>query len=426
MEARDNGNYTLEEQHGEPSHSPKGASSAERWMNCPGSSVILKKLALPESDEQDYRRDGIAAHEVGAHCLTNVQDTWEVVGQTFHEVVVDKIIADAVQTYLDTVRPLMTDSATVMIEKRIGGDPANRPHPDFYGTVDFAAYDTNVIEVVDYKHGEGIVVEPERNPQMMYYAYGIIFERTSRGHNVRSDRLVRLTIVQPRAYHELGPVRTWETTVGEIVQWAEDELMAAMKRAEFDVTLDDGEWCRFCPAKLFCPRLQGMAGAASVADAAVLPSFGQARLSQEYLRIQAVKFYIKAVEEEVFRRNSLGNTVPGTKLVLKRSYRVWAENTTVQRNGDDVTIAVPAYLEQALGPDIFTKPELKSPAEIEKLGAKAKKIVHSVAYMPNNGLTVALETDTKPGVKVEKAADIFAHLIEADDTADNSTGDTNG
>ncbi len=385
----------------EPEHSPLGGSSAERWMNCPGSSVILSKLQFPQSDEPDYRRDGIAAHEAAAHCLTQDIDAWEIIGQEFHGVKADADMAEAIQVYLDYARSIRTEGATVRVEVPVGEDPARRPHPKFYGRVDLEQYGPDILDVVDYKHGEGIVVEPDENAQMMYYAYGILWERTSRGIAVRSDRLVRLTIVQPRAFHEDGPVRTWETTAGEIIHWGETTLVPAMERAEFDLTLDPGKWCRFCPAKLFCPLLQSLFGAAAKADASVLPSFGQKRIGLEYAQLEAVNFYIKALKDEVYRRNMLGNTVPGTKLVMKRANRVW---------NDQALAAL-----EVLGDARFTKPELKSPAEIEKLGPAAKKLVSEYAYLPDNGLTVDLESSKKPGVKVEKSEDTFAHLINAGD-----------
>lgn len=33
-----------------PAHSPLGASSAERWMNCPGSVALLKDLKMETTD----------------------------------------------------------------------------------------------------------------------------------------------------------------------------------------------------------------------------------------------------------------------------------------------------------------------------------------------------------------------------------------
>ncbi len=383
----------------EPLHSPKGASSAERWMNCPGSAILLKELNLPQTDEPEYRALGIAAHEAGEHCLREGIDTWEIVGEKFHDQEVGQDMAGAVQTYLDFVRPLTKlEGATFMIEARIGKNPAQRPHPDFYGTVDFACYGQEFLDVVDYKHGEGIVVEPEENEQMMYYAYGIIWERIATGAQVRSDRVVRLTIVQPRAFHLDGPIRTWETTVGEIVHWAEDVLMPAMSAAEIDNDFNAGSWCRFCPAKLFCPLLSGIFGAAAKAVPEAIPNFGAKRLGLEYQQRDAVKFYMKALEDEVLRRNNIGHTVPGTKLVQKQAKRVWKEGAL-------------EVVRDTLGAEAFTSPELKSPAEIEKVGPTAKALVKEYAYTPNTGLTVALDSDRRGAVKVERSEDVFAHMI---------------
>ena len=103
----------------QPLHSPLGASSAERWMKCPGSVRLIQSLQLPETDEPDYRREGTAAHEAIAHCLRSDLDAWEVVGQKFYNTEVSIEMADAIQTYLDTVRPLVTSVAQVFIEYRI-------------------------------------------------------------------------------------------------------------------------------------------------------------------------------------------------------------------------------------------------------------------------------------------------------------------
>ena len=172
-----------------------------------------------------------------------------------------------------------------------------------------------------------------------------------------------------------------------------------MERAEIDTELNPGQWCRFCPAKLFCPLLTALFGAAAKADPNLIPNFGQQRIGLEYAQLEAVNFYTKALKDEVYRRNMLGNTVPNTKLVLKKANRVW--------DGTAEELA-----KERFGAEALKKPEVKSPAELEKLSAAAKTFVKEHAYMPQTGLTVAYENDPKPAVKVEKAADIFAHLID--------------
>lgn len=366
-------------------------------MNCPGSSVLLKKLALPETDDPDYRRDGVAAHEVAAKCLAGGGDAWEFMDgkSKFNGVEVSQNMADAVQSYLDHCRPIIAEASIVLIEKRIGGNVAKRPHPDFFGTVDFAALVRGKKRLVvrDYKHGEGIVVEAERNVQMMYYGYGIILDE-----NIPDEYVVDLGIVQPRAYHDDGPIRLWETTAGEIKKWAETVLLPAMEAAEVDETFDTGKWCRFCPAKLLCPLLTGLFGAAAKANPAAVPNFSHQRLGLEYKQREAVKFYLKALEDETFRRLNIGQPVPGAKLVLKQAKRVWAEGAR--------DLFVKEFGDEAIEPGA-----LKSPAQMETIGPKAKALVQQHAYMPATGFTVADESSSKPAVKVERVADVFSHMI---------------
>lgn len=383
---------------GEPTHSPKGASSAERWLNCSGSAALLKQLSFPETDEPEWTALGTAAHSLAAECLVLKTDTWEAVGTKIGAFEVDKEMADAVQIYLDHCRWLM-EGREWLVEKRIGEDPAMRPHPEFYGTVDFSSHDAEWLDVVDYKHGEGIVVEPEDNEQGMYYAYGRLFEWRQIGRHIPPN--VRITIVQPRAFHEDGPIRSWPTTAERILQWGDNVLLPRMEAAEIENDFNAGSWCRFCPAKLFCPLLVGLFGAAAKADPNAVHHLSDQRLGLEYEQRAAVKFYMTALEAEIFRRNNTGNIVPGTKLVWKKAHRVW-------RDGAEITIKA------RLGQEAYTLPELKSPAEIEKVSGDAKNLVKEWAYSPKTGLTVAPDTDKRQAVKVEKSTTTFAHFIQQD------------
>src|SRR5208282_3610174 len=151
-----------------PAHSKLGASGAERWMNCPGSVALLSELKLPESDEPEYRKLGTAAHEVACICLRNAFDAWELIGQTYI-CLVDEDMVDAVQMYLDECRSL--PEGDTFIEYHVD---APEFHHDFYGTTDFACVSGTTLYVRDYKHGMGIAVDVENNPQIMYYAFGVL------------------------------------------------------------------------------------------------------------------------------------------------------------------------------------------------------------------------------------------------------------
>ena len=374
-----------------PLHSPLGASGAERWMNCPGSVALLQHVGMDISDEPDYRREGVAMHEAAAHALEQFPglDAWELVGMEFNGTAMTPELCDPLQVYLDYCRSL-------------GGEqyveyPVSSPiHDQFYGTLDFGSL-SETIEIVDLKGGAGIMVEIEDNPQVKYYAYGLIdgIERSLR-RGFDKDMVVGLTICQPRGHHADGPVRRWETSVGYIKDWVHDELVPAMDATEFDQTLTVGEWCRFCPAKLVCPMLTSLFEAACKANPKHLPDSSDEALGRSFTLAAGVKHYVKALELEAYNRAMRGHAIPGGKLVHKKANRVWKEGAV-------------ALAAQRFGDEAWTEREIKTPAALEKVPA-AKEWVKEFAFTPTSGLTFVLETATGSAVQVTAPADRFAEI----------------
>jgi Protein of unknown function (DUF2800) len=376
-------------------------------MNCPGSVALIKQLNLEDTDEPEYRGLGIAAHEAAAYCLKNKTDAWEVMGEEFHAHEVDQDMANALQIYIDTVRPLMDrEGAVSYVEHGLSyteGENGVReildPRADsilkkyFYGTGDCCIVRTadKYMDVIDYKHGEGIIVEAENNPQLLYYAFGFLLLYAG-------IETVRIRIVQPRTFDE--PVKTWIVKADYIRDWVADKLVPAMQLTEMEgAELDAGSWCRFCPAKLVCPMMASLFGAACKSNPKETIELTDASLGRSYQYRQAVKFYLKALEDEIYRRLNQGKTVHGCKLVPKKANRVFKAEA-------------PALAKEKFGADAFTKPELKSPAEIEKLGLTAKEFVHEYAYTPQTGLTVATDEDKRPAVKVETTQQAFSAVVQ--------------
>lgn len=374
-----------------PVHSPLGASSAERWMNCPGSVALLKLLDVMEAtDEPEYREIGTAAHEMGAYCLEKGLEAWECMGQKFgNEVEADLDMVTAVSVYLYEVRSL--PPGQTFIEYRISS-PA---HPLFYGTLDYASIDGLTLDIVDYKHGEGVAVEVEMNPQFMYYAYGILQEHPE-------VQNVKLRVVQPRiTWHPDGPVRTWSVSADYIREWARDVLIPAMLRTEMDDHLDAGPWCRFCPAKLVCPLLTSLFRAAAVANPKEIPNVSDESLGLSYQYVQAVKLYLAEMEKEAFARRSAGRVVPNVKLVQKKANRVFKPGA-------------PEVLAANFGEKAFEPKTLKSPAEMEKISGAAKAMVKEWAYTPQTGLTLAIASDPRMEVIVKPLSETFAEAVASE------------
>lgn len=351
-------------------------------MNCPGSVALIKKLDLPKSDESEFAAEGTLAHEFAAACLDTGRDAWEELREPWLPHMVEPV-----QVYLDEVRRLDVPSSRMFLENKI----SSRKHPLFYGTVDAAILDGSVLHIRDFKFGAGVVVEVEGNPQILYYAYGML-------QRFPAVDTVTLGIVQPRAHHPEGPVRVVEVAADEVRRWAEEELFPAMDAVQFDESLAPGPWCRFCPAKLICPMLTGLFGAAAQADPKSVGQLDDGRLDREYDQIPAVKNYIAALEKRMLERLENGAKMQYAKLVNKKANRVW-------RAGAEAALKV-------LGSQIMTEPELKTPPNVEKLGPEAAELVKKWAFTPFTGHTVARAEDSRLQVPATTGSAVFKGVIK--------------
>lgn len=224
-----------------PTHSKIGASSCERWWNCPGSVALID--TLPPQPTSEYATEGTAAHKLAEICLTKGLIAEQMVGQTIPAEngtvrVVTEEMAEAVQVYLDVIRTDMkkykVHPSDLSIEHRFHLVHIDK---DAYGTNDASlkvAF-TKVI-VYDYKHGAGVAVDAEDNKQGLFYAEGA-------AHGEEIDE-VEIVIVQPRAIHKDGPIRRWTVSKGNLADFA--VLLKAKAAATKDPNAPRrcGDWCR--------------------------------------------------------------------------------------------------------------------------------------------------------------------------------------
>lgn len=143
---------------------------------------------------------------------------------------------------VETARQTCRDPI-VLIEQRLD---FSRYVWDGFGTGDCVLIADGTLHVVDYKHGQGVLVEAEGNPQMMLYALGALelFD------GIYDISTVSMTIYQPRRENiSTYTVRSKES----LYRWAEDVLRLASEQAYAgEGALRCGDWCRFCKAKSEC------------------------------------------------------------------------------------------------------------------------------------------------------------------------------
>jgi hypothetical protein len=105
--------------------------------------------------------------------------------------------------------------------------------------------------------------------------------------------------------------------------------------------------------------------------------------------------WLKSIREEATKRAEQGIEIPGYRLEDKWGNRQWRDSNTA------------AGTFQALGVDPFSEPELRSPAQIEKLlGKGGKEIVAGMVVRPMRGREL-VPADAKP--RPQRAA-VFSPL----------------
>lgn len=389
----------------ERQHAELGASSARRWMNCAGSVRLCR--AVPEPSQSEYAQEGSVAHMLAELCLKVGDDAsrWiNVLHGDGSKLVVTQEMAEAVQVYLDYVRDRMAGGGELLIETRFDLAPLNPPSP-MYGTSDACGVlreGDPQLEVIDYKHGAGVVVDPAWNEQLMYYALGAVL---TLGRKVRS---IRATIVQPRAGHSGGPIRSWDFGWDELVAFKRQLLEAARATEDPNALLAVGDWCRFCPALPVCPAQARNAVAVAWTEFATVPYEPPApeTLTDDQLRLvllqaenietwlRSVRTYVQGVKERGEPR------FPDWKLVLKRAVRKWVSEDAFR------TWAAKAGLSE----DNITDRTVRSPAQIEVMAKRFGVVFpNDLVVKQSSGYNLVPEGDPRESV-VFHPGDDFAAL----------------
>lgn len=384
-------------------HANLGASSSKRWMSCPGS--VALSAGIPDKGSV-YATEGTAAHDLAEAILSGLtrESARGLVG-TFHEngtEITDELL-DAVEVFVDHVeetRFLIGDGTEMYLERRV--ELAGAPEKMF-GTADVTLWnpETSTMHIIDYKHGKGVVVNAKGNTQLQYYALAACDTFGIEPLNVT------MTIVQPRAGHQDGPIRSDVTSHGRLQEFREILYLAAEATQTEGAPLAAGEWCRFCKAKPVCPaQLEQARDIATIAfDVQPEPTFPAAealthdQMSAVLTKGKSLIAWIKSVEQYAEDQLIAGKAVPGYKLVRKRTRRRWEDAESA------------AYVLQSYDLEPY-KETMVSPAQAEKLLKSAGVDVDELSQYiisPEGEPELAPETDKREPI-INNAAAVFGEL----------------
>lgn len=302
-------------------HAVLSASSSERWLNCPPSARLCEAY---EDKCSDYAAEGTDAHALCEFRLKQVlgipaDDPIENLSW-YNEEMEDCAAGYAayVSELLETAKQTCADPV-VMIEQRVD---FSRWVKEGFGTADCIVIADGVLNICDYKNGQGCLVLAERNPQMMLYALGAleIFD------GIYDIDTVRMTIYQPRKSN----ISVYEMDKADLYEWANSELTQKAQLAyEGQGSFSCGEWCRFCKAKAEC-RERAEANLALARYEFQTPALlADEEIADILGKVDALTAWASDVKEYALQQAISGTAFPGWKLVEGRSNRKYTSEAAV-------------------------------------------------------------------------------------------------
>lgn len=313
-------------------HAMLGASSANRWLHCTPSARL--ESTLPDSTS-DYAKEGTLAHKIAELKVRKkfVEPMSQRTFTTRHnklkkDPLYDPEMEACTDEYLDYITGIALSYNSrpyITVERELD---YSRFVPHGFGTGDCIIIGDDTLHVIDYKHGKGVVVDVEHNPQLMLYGLGAL----EAYHLLYNIKQVALTIVQPRAQGDT--VKEWSIEADKLLDWGVftvRHLAELADKGEGDFCA--GDWCRFCRAKATCRAYSEKYGALAdfggenalnkTGKAPMPPLLSDAEVGQVLQQAVGLEHWVTALKDYALNACLDGKEIPGWKAVAGRRTRVW-------------------------------------------------------------------------------------------------------
>ena len=302
-------------------HAILSASSSHRWLNCPPSARLCETY---EDKGSDYAAEGTDAHSLCEYKL-RLALGMEATDPTEHLTWYNEEMLDCANGYASYILELVKAAKetcadpVVLIEQRVD---FSRWVEQGFGTSDAIIISDGTLHVVDYKHGLGVLVEADNNPQMMCYALGAL-ELFDVIYDIDT---VAMTVYQPRRQN----VSTFEMPKDDLYRWA-DEVLKPTAELAFagDGNFLCGEWCGFCKAKHECRSRAEANLMLAQYDFKLPPLLEDTEIEVILSRADQLVSWVNDIKEYALQQAISGKEWTGFKLVEGRSNRRYTDEAAV-------------------------------------------------------------------------------------------------
>lgn len=374
-------------------HAVLSASSSHRWLSCTPSARLEQEF---EDHSSEAAEEGTAAHALAEHKLRKAlkmrskkpisqYDCDEMDGYT------DDYVAFVLEQF-EQAKQFCHDPK-ILIEQRLD---FSCYVPDGLGTGDCLIVSDKLLHIIDFKYGQGVLVEAEENPQMMLYALGALrlFD------HLYDIEEVSMSIFQPRREN----VSTWTISVADLMNWVEATLKPKAELAyKGDGEYIPGAWCTFCKAAVKCRARAEAKLQLAKYEFAMPPLLTDGEIEDILSRLDDLTKWaneIMAYAQDAAINH--GKQWHGFKLVESRTNRKYADEEAV------ITAAGAAGYT-----DIFKKCLIPI-TEMERLMGKKtfKEVLGGLVIKPQGKPTLVPASDKRPAIIPQDANQDFTEYTE--------------
>lgn len=367
-----------------PKHAYLSASASHRWLACPPSAKLCANIADQTSE---YAQQGTDCHELCAYLVEKalgraVTDPTE--NLTFYDAEM-QICAEEYRNYvleqIEAAKEFCKDPQ-VMIEQRLD---FSRWVENGFGTGDCVIVADEVLQIIDYKHGLGVLVsagdeEHGGNSQMMCYALGAL----EAFGDIYDINQIKMTIFQPRRDN----VSTYTISKDDLLKWAEEVLaptaqLAYTGKGEFKA----GDHCQFCKVKATCRKRAEYNLELAKYDFEMPATLDDIEIAAILAKVDEMISWGNDIKEYALQQAQSGVHFDGWKIVEGKSNRKFTDEAAVVFKVKDA------------GYDPYEKKLLGITAMSTMLGKKKfEELLGELVYKPPGKPTLVPEFDKRPAM----------------------------
>lgn len=360
-------------------HAFLSASASHRWINCPPSAKLC--ASLPDHTST-YAQEGTDCHELCAYLVEksmgrDVKDPTENLSYYSAE------MQNCADEYCNFVLEQLEQAKShckdpqVIVEQRLD---FSRFVENGFGTGDCVIVADDVLHIIDYKHGLGILVEASNNFQLFCYALGAleIFD------GIYDINEVKMSIFQPRRNN----VDTFSMSKDKLLSWASEILAPTAKLAfEGKGEFKAGDHCQFCKAKATCRKRAEHNLELAKYDFEMPATLNEIEIASILPKIDQLISWGNDIKNYALHQAQSGIHYEGFKVVEGRSNRKYT----------DESIVVDSVIKAGFDP--YEKKVLGITAMATLLGKKRfEELLGELIYKPPGKPALVPESDKRPAM----------------------------